>query len=119
KVLIDNGCDFKQIYNDAGIVAFVNNDYDNAEKYLELAAQAKAINKTGQDYLSLIPEYRKLWETEQALREAEAKADDLPRVKIETSKGPIVVELFENEAPQTVGNFVSLVEGGKYDNTIF
>ncbi|HTN77046.1 MAG TPA: peptidylprolyl isomerase, partial [Pirellulaceae bacterium] len=47
------------------------------------------------------------------------KADDLPRVKIETSKGPIVVELFENEAPQTIGNFVNLVEAGKYDNTIF
>lgn len=119
KLLIDNNSDFKQIYNDAGIIAFVNNDYDNAEKYLKMAAEAKAISEPGAQYLSLLTEYRKLWETEKGLREAEAKADDLPRVKIETSKGPIVIELFENEAPQTVGNFVSLVEGGKYDNTIF
>jgi cyclophilin family peptidyl-prolyl cis-trans isomerase len=40
-------------------------------------------------------------------------------VKLETSKGTIVVELFENEAPNTVANFVSLVEGGKYDGLTF
>lgn len=117
--LIKNGSDFKQIYNYAGIVAFVNNDYENAEKYFKQAAEAKALDQVGQNFASILPEYRELWEKEKALREAEAKADDLPRVKIETSKGPIVVELFENEAPQTVGNFVSLVEAGKYDGTIF
>src|SRR5690606_33365249 len=42
-----------------------------------------------------------------------------PRVKIETNKGTIVVELFENEAPQTVGNFVNLVEKGFYNDTVF
>jgi cyclophilin family peptidyl-prolyl cis-trans isomerase len=31
----------------------------------------------------------------------------------------LVVELFENEAPQTVGNFISLVENGFYDGTVF
>lgn len=118
-VLIKNGCDFKQIYKDAGVIAFVNNDYDNADKYFKVALEAKVLDKVGANYMQLIPEYKKFWETEKALREAEAKADDLPRVKIETSKGPIVIELFENEAPQTVGNFVSLVEAGKYDNTIF
>ena len=58
----------------------------------------------------------------QAFAEAilkEAEADDLPRVKLETSKGPIVVELFENEAPNTVANFVSLVEKGFYDGLTF
>jgi cyclophilin family peptidyl-prolyl cis-trans isomerase len=118
-LLIKNGCDFKQVYNYAGIIAFVNNDYDNAEKYLKEARDAKALNEMGEGYLALVPEYRKLWEREKELRAAEAKADNLPRVKIETSKGPIVVELFENEAPQTVGNFVNLVEQGFYDGTVF
>ena len=49
----------------------------------------------------------------------EKEKDDLPRVKLETSKGTIVVELFENEAPQTVGNFISLVQAKKYDGTDF
>lgn len=118
-LLIKNGCDFKQIYNSAGIIAFVNNDYDNAEKYLKQAQEAKATNELGSQFLSLIPEYKDLWAKEQEKREAEAKADDLPRVKIETSKGTIVIELFENEAPQTVGNFVNLVEKKFYDGTIF
>lgn len=123
-VLIKNGCDFKQIYKYAGIIAFVNNDYETAEKYLKQAEESKAINPgdpqdQGAQYLALLPQYKELWTKEKALRDAEAKADDLPRVKIETSKGTIVVELFENEAPQTVGNFVNLVEKGFYNDTVF
>jgi cyclophilin family peptidyl-prolyl cis-trans isomerase len=60
-----------------------------------------------------------LWPAEQKIREAEAKADDLPRVKLETNKGDITIELFENEAPNTVANFISLVEKKFYDNVIF
>ncbi|MDA1049427.1 MAG: peptidylprolyl isomerase [Planctomycetota bacterium] len=43
----------------------------------------------------------------------------MPRVKFETSKGTVVIELYENEAPQAVGNFVSLVESGYYDGLTF
>jgi cyclophilin family peptidyl-prolyl cis-trans isomerase len=118
-LLIKNGCDFKQIYNAAGIIAFVTNDYENAEKYLKQAQESKSLNPLGEQFLSLIPEYKEFWEKEKAIREAEAKADDLPRVKLETSKGTIVIELFENEAPLTVGNFVNLVEKEFYDGTIF
>jgi cyclophilin family peptidyl-prolyl cis-trans isomerase len=53
------------------------------------------------------------------LREKEKASDDLPRVEIKTSKGTIVIELFENEAPNTVGNFISLVEKHTYDGMIF
>jgi cyclophilin family peptidyl-prolyl cis-trans isomerase len=60
-----------------------------------------------------------LWPTEQKIREKEAKADDLPRVTLETSKGDITIELFENEAPNTVANFISLVEKGFYDGVPF
>jgi cyclophilin family peptidyl-prolyl cis-trans isomerase len=53
------------------------------------------------------------------LRAAETKSDDLPRVELDTTKGKIVIELFENEAPETVGNFISLVESGFYDGVLF
>jgi cyclophilin family peptidyl-prolyl cis-trans isomerase len=43
----------------------------------------------------------------------------LPRVKLQTTKGDIVIELFENEAPDTVGNFISLVEDGFYNDLSF
>ena len=61
----------------------------------------------------------KAWEAEQPIRSKEAAANDLPRVKLETEVGDLVFELYENEAPETVANFISLVESGYYDNTTF
>jgi cyclophilin family peptidyl-prolyl cis-trans isomerase len=59
------------------------------------------------------------WKKELAIRAREAKANDLPRVLLKTNKGDILLELFENEAPNTVANFISLVEAKKYDGTRF
>ncbi len=42
-----------------------------------------------------------------------------PMVLISTSHGDIKLELYEKEAPVTVANFLSYVEEGFYDNTIF
>ena len=49
------------------------------------------------------------------IRHREAQSDDLPRVKLVLTHGEVVLELFENEAPNTVANFISLVESGFYD----
>lgn len=59
------------------------------------------------------------WNREQEIRQREADSNDLPRVKFETSEGEIIVELFENEAPRTVGNFIHLVENKFYDQMNF
>lgn len=42
-----------------------------------------------------------------------------PRVIMETSEGSITIELFENEAPVTVANFLQYVDDGFYTDTIF
>ena len=42
-----------------------------------------------------------------------------PQVQFETSKGVIVLELDAEKAPKTVANFLSYVESGFYDGTIF
>ena len=42
-----------------------------------------------------------------------------PQVQFETSKGIIVLELDAEKAPKTVANFLSYVESGFYDGTIF
>jgi cyclophilin family peptidyl-prolyl cis-trans isomerase len=42
-----------------------------------------------------------------------------PRVQIDTSYGPIVVELEPDLAPRTVANFLQYVSEGFYDNTIW
>ena len=52
-----------------------------------------------------------------------ALADDTlpayPRVALETSEGRIVLELDSRRAPLTVRHFLSLVESGGYDGSIF
>ncbi len=37
----------------------------------------------------------------------------------ETSKGKFIIELFEDKAPITTGNFISLVNKGFYDGLVF
>lgn len=42
-----------------------------------------------------------------------------PKVKLETSMGTITIELYSKQAPETVKNFLSYVDDGFYDGTIF
>ncbi len=42
-----------------------------------------------------------------------------PQVKLHTSMGDIVVELFPDKAPKTVANFLQYVKDGFYDGTVF
>lgn len=44
---------------------------------------------------------------------------DNPRVIMETSRGTIVLEVFPDEAPETVKNFLQYVRWGHYDGTLF
>ncbi len=42
-----------------------------------------------------------------------------PRVKLNTSMGDIVMELYPDKAPKTVENFLQYVRDKHYDGTIF
>ena len=42
-----------------------------------------------------------------------------PKVMLETSMGNIKLELFDQDTPETVKNFLTYVDEGHYDNTIF
>ena len=42
-----------------------------------------------------------------------------PQVRFETSMGSIILELFEQDAPKTVANFLAYVDNGHYERTIF
>jgi cyclophilin family peptidyl-prolyl cis-trans isomerase len=117
--MLESGCKRDELTEAAGVAAFVMNDFDNAEKYLSEAQRKGVLGPSGMNYLGDLESQRKLWEQEKKIREAEAAANDLPRVRLTTTAGEIVVELFENEAPGAVGNFISLVEDGFYDGLIF
>ncbi len=122
KVLLDGGFEAKGLADLAGRAAFATNDFDSAERYLKAAKEKGGITQQGEGDLAQISEYREYWIKEKELRDAETKANDLPRVELKTTKGTIVIELFENEAPNTVANFISLVEKADkpfYNNTPF
>jgi len=44
---------------------------------------------------------------------------DNPKLRIETTKGSITVELYPDQAPVTVENFLKYVDAGFYDGTVF
>ena len=119
KPLIDNQCDERDLDNLAGIVAYALNDFDTAEVHLEAASADGSLKELGEKFYGELAATKKAWESEKTIREEESAADDLPRVELETTAGTFVLELFENEAPETVGNFVSLVEKGFYDGLDF
>lgn len=137
KALIDAGAGDKwpQLYLFAGMAAYVTGEFDLAEEYLNKADKAGLYANIGPptgdeppsvklvhdayQYMRRLPDQREHWQAEQKIRAAEAQADDLPRVKLTTNKGEIVLELFENEAPQAVANFISLVKQGFYDGVTF
>lgn len=123
------------LYTAAGTAAYLCNDFELAQKHL---AKAKELNKlppasqgidmmgggeeadfTPGDYYNFTPQYIEFWKREKALRDAERAANDLPRVVLRTNKGEIEIELFEKEAPNTVANFIRLVEEGYYDGQEF
>jgi len=104
----------------AASAALVLSQPEAAATWLErVPADAKAPAEQVAQLRAALDRERPKIEAEMAKRTAESEADDLPRVKLTTSAGEIVVELFENEAANTVANFVSLVEKGFYDGTPF
>lgn len=48
-----------------------------------------------------------------------AFADDTVQVHLDTSEGPILIELYPDRAPLTVANFLRYVDGGHYDGATF
>ena len=59
------------------------------------------------------------WQEEQSIRDVEDAAGDMPTARIITVKGPIELTLFEDHAPNTVANFITLAQDGFYDGTKF
>lgn len=107
-----------------GVSKFAEHDFAGATKQFQAAEQAEVlIPELGGRYQEDAANYVELWTKEAALREqSDAQADpakQLPQVLLKTSKGDVLIELFEDSAPNTVANFVSLVESKYYDGLRF
>ncbi len=126
KLLLEHKYPNNDVNRIAASAAFAMMQLDEAQKYLDdfVAGQSKSDPPDRPDpriaeTQAAVEFYRPRWDRENKLRKEEAKADDLPRVKLQTTAGDVVLELFENEAPNTVANFISLVEKGFYDGVQF
>lgn len=51
--------------------------------------------------------------------QAQTSSESGPLVKLETNFGSITIKLFPDDAPITVANFLSYVDSGHYDGTVF
>lgn len=121
QALIDAGKASPIVLNLTGASYFATQEFGKAKETLTQASEVGGpiFQQVGGLYLQSCDEYQQYWETEKQIRAKETEADDLPRVLLKTSQGDIVLELFENEAPNTVANFISLVEKKAYDKTAF
>lgn len=119
KLLLEHKLEHNDLNFLAGMSFFATNDFENAEKYLKLAKEKSKINQNGLRYLEMAEKYKLMWAKEKAIREKEDAVGDLPKVKLQTNKGDIVVALYENEAPIATANFISLVEKGYYNGLVF
>ena len=46
-------------------------------------------------------------------------SEELPQIQIQTDRGDMTIEMFEDHAPNTVANMISLIEKGYYDGLNF
>lgn len=119
QALVDNNCSETIVYSFMGVAAYCTDDFATAETYLKRAKSENTLTQTADVCLQDLDTAKESWAVETGIRQREAKADDLPQISIQTSKGPLIVELYENEAPQAVANFISLVESGFYNGLTF
>jgi cyclophilin family peptidyl-prolyl cis-trans isomerase len=118
--LLKNKFESVQFDDLVAATAYRVDQFDQAEEFEAKASKTSANTRISNIAVkSDIQQCKKAWEKEKEIRAKEAAANDNPRVKIETEVGDIVVELFENEAPENVANYISLVKSGYYDNTEF
>ena len=104
--------------------AFATNRFEESQSHLQQLVQTTGrVPPELESVASSIEAQIAAWKRETDLRAAESKADDLPRVELiirqNGTTDRIVLELFENEAPNTVANFIALVEQGFYDGRLF
>jgi cyclophilin family peptidyl-prolyl cis-trans isomerase len=117
--MLDSGQNLLLLLEGGARSAVVTGDFDSAAKLLEIIVATEKISQIDPILYSNLERYRDQWEKEQEILEQEAVEDKLPRVKLETTQGDVIVELFLDQAPTAVSNFIRLVEDGFYDGLDF
>ncbi len=103
-----------KVLDGIGFTAYANGDFELAEAAWTELAKTTKLSDEARVSLLFMPQAKQVWGEELASRKADEERNDNPLVSILTTKGEIVVELFENTAPNTVANFIYLIERDYY-----
>lgn len=91
-------------------------DFERARMILDRLEQIGTLKPV---YYELLEKTNQKWQDELLIRRLEDQTGDLPIATFNTTEGTFEVELFENQAPLTVNNFVALAQEGFYDGRAF
>lgn len=91
-------------------------DFERARMILDRLEQIGTLKPV---YYELLEKTNQKWQDELLIRRLENQTGDLPIATFKTTEGMFRVELFENQAPVTVNNFVALAEENFYDGRAF
>lgn len=117
--LIDAGADQDVVVLSKGFRAsFALDDYDRAAMMLDRISEANPEGNLDQ-IRQVVDDMKEKWQRELMIRRLEKNNDNLPKVRFETTAGDFVVVLYEDYAPNTVANFVSLVQKKFYNDLTF
>lgn len=91
--------------------------FEEARPFLEKMMQVQEPDEQDIRLLVTLDVLQESWQAEQ--ERLANDPDDLPLVELQTTRGRVLIELYEDQAPNTVANFVQLVEEGFYDGLAF
>lgn len=111
--------DREEVLVAAGLVAYANSDFDFTEECINRSQGQNGLPVVKPRYIAEIDSLRQKWVRELEFRRQEAEKNDNPRVELLTSKGRMLVELYEDAAPETVKSFIYLIEAGYFNRKTF
>ena len=116
--LIDDGLQWVYLYKAAARSATIVGDFEMAKRLYE-TLEEKHLDDVDKGFIFNAETLKAQFEKESEQRKIDAEKDTNPQVRINTSRGDVVVELYIDQAPSTVANFIQLVESNFYDGLDF
>ena len=114
ELMIGKELDVLQVRSLASQAAFYAHDFDAVFKHLDKLEEMS--DQPLAEYRERMQAAAEAWQRELEIRQNSAS---LPMAVVETNVGTFKIELFEDQAPGMVANFVSLVDSGFYNGNQF
>lgn len=111
------GTNYTYLVQAAGRSAMVTGYFDQGKRWLEMLDEEHR-EQIDRSLLGATDILREQWDIEQEKFERDADKS-LPRVRMKTSRGEFVIELYLEDAPSTVSHFIRLCEKGYFDGLDF